>query len=129
MDEIDKPFRPKWDFFLVWVTLATPVFIFRDKFNQGLPWYSVVSFVVVVPFILTFFIYGPVLFLRQVIKSGERGWFWLRCVLVVFMPSVLGCGLLLVAGQDKVANVVVWPLLFLGIALSFLLPDKYGRNN
>jgi hypothetical protein len=129
MEEIDKPFRPRWDFILVWAILAISIFIYRDKFNDGLPWYSVMAFVIVVPFILTFFVYGPMLLVRQVIKSGSRGRFVLADFFLLLGPAIVICGVLLITGYDRVAKGMVFPLLFFGIFCSLLHYKKQQRNS
>ena len=128
MDEIDKPFRPKWDFFLVWAVLTIPVFIYRDDLNKGLPWYSVASFVLVVPFFLTFMVYGPVLLWRQTIRSGPAGRFWILPMIIFFAPVIVGCGVLLLMGKYKTAETASSPLLLLGSLLMRLLPLKALRR-
>ena len=76
MEEIDKQFRPKWDFFVVWVALTGAAFVFRGSvldFLDETPWPSGVAVLILLPFLATFSLYGPVLLLRQVLQSGFRG--------------------------------------------------------
>jgi hypothetical protein len=93
MKPIDQPFRFTWDFCVAWglLTVPTLIFVLSGRWDFG-PWYSDVAFIIVVPFIATFFIYGPVLFVRRIIQSGSHGWFVLR----VFLSVVLVATLLLV---------------------------------
>jgi hypothetical protein len=91
MEPIDQPFRFTWDFCVVWALLTVPalIFVLSGRWDIG-PWYSDTAFIIVVPFIATFFVYGPVLFVRQIIQSGSHG----RLVLRVFLSIVLVAALL-----------------------------------
>jgi hypothetical protein len=126
MDEIDKPFRPKWDFFLVWAVLTVPAFVFRDRLNSGLPWYSVLSFVVMGPFLLTLFGYGPILLSRQIIKSGARGRYVAWHFVFIFVPTILVCGILLLTNHSDAAQKIALPLLFISIWGAWLI-SRYSR--
>jgi hypothetical protein len=88
MQPIDKPFRFTWDFCLVWMLLAVAILFLSWRWDIG-PWYSHVAFIIAVPFIATFFIYGPVLLMRQIIRSGSRGWFVARAFLSVLLMLTL----------------------------------------
>lgn len=92
MEPIDRPFRFTWDFCVAWALLAIPTlfFVLSGRWDLG-PWYSDFAFIMVVPFIATFFVYGPVMFVRQIIQSGSHGWFVFR----VFTSIVLVASLLL----------------------------------
>jgi hypothetical protein len=93
MEPIDRPFRFSRDFCVAWALLAVPMFILvlTGRWDFG-PWYSDAAFIIIGPFFATFFIYGPVLLMRQVIRSGSHGWFIFR----VFTSIVLVATLLLV---------------------------------
>jgi hypothetical protein len=88
MEPIDKPFRFTWDFCVVWALLIVPAFLLAYRLGLG-PWYSLCAFTIVVPFIATFFIYGPVLLVRQVIRSGSHGWFVFRVLLSIVLVAAL----------------------------------------
>lgn len=92
MKPIDQPFRFSRDFCIAWALLISPALylVCSGAWSFG-PWYSQVAFVILVPFIATFFVYGPVLLARQIIRSGSRGWFVFR----VFFSIVLVAALLL----------------------------------
>ena len=129
MDEIDKPFRPKWDFYLVWVAFAVVAGIFHDKIAYDLPWYSKMASVVIFSLFATLFFYVPVLLLRQAIRSGARGRRVLfQCVLVLG-PGILICGCLLFAGLDNAAKGLVFPLLLIGCALILLEDRRHQRKS
>jgi len=88
MEEIDKPFRPTKSFMVVWALLIAVVLIYHKALiDTTLPWYSTVSFIVLVPFIATFLVWGPVMLLCQVRSSGPRGRFvfrmWLLTVAIL----------------------------------------------
>ena len=84
MQPIDRPFRFTRDFCVVWALLAVVIYFVARRWDLG-SWYSQAAFFVVVPFIATFFVYGPVLLVRQVMQSGARGWLVAR----VFITTVL----------------------------------------
>jgi hypothetical protein len=91
MSPIDQEFRPKKDFFVAWFLIAVAAVAIGRPWSFDLPRFSKVAWILVVPFILTFFIYGPVLLARQIIHSGTRGWLVFR----TFMAVILGAGLIL----------------------------------
>jgi hypothetical protein len=91
MEEIDKPFRPKLDFFIAWALLAVAIAILAPQAELG-SWYSVVSFVIVASLLGTFVLYGPVILFRQVIGSGLRGRFVLRVFLSIIVVAILAFG-------------------------------------
>ena len=91
MQIIDRPFRFTWDFCIVWALFLIATLLLGRGYNVG-PWYSNVAFLVLIPLFATFALYGPVLLVRQVIKSGSRGWFVAR----LFLSTVLTAALLLV---------------------------------
>jgi membrane-anchored protein YejM (alkaline phosphatase superfamily) len=84
MNEIDKPFRFTLDFCLIWGTFTIVVW-FLSRQMDLVTWYSHAAFIIVGSLLATFFIYGPVLLVRQAIHSGSRGWFVLR----VFISIIL----------------------------------------
>ena len=88
MSEIDKPFRFTWDFCLVWAFLAVPIW-FVIRHTDFATWYSHGALIVVGSLLATFILYGPVLLLRQIIRSGSRGWFVLRVFLSVIIVTSL----------------------------------------
>jgi hypothetical protein len=100
MEPIDRPFRFTWDFFVVWIMLAIPVFFVARKWDTLNAVWSTCILTVLLSLFAIFFIYGPVLLMRQIIRSGSRGWFVVRVaitiVLVValflFSFSILGHG-------------------------------------
>ena len=85
MNEIDQPFRPRWDFFLAWAIIEIVTLALTKPWHFDLPWYSIVAYSLVVPFILTICLYGPILFIRQIISSGEKG----KQVLSIFLQAVM----------------------------------------
>ena len=97
MEEIDKPFRPHLDFVIVWVLLTIPGVRYAFRWIQD-PWYSVVAFALVVPFIATFFLYGPVLLVRQILRSGARGRFVARVFLSIVVALAALIAILLYHG-------------------------------
>ena len=100
MEPIDRPFRFTWDFCVVWALLLVPLLVFARRWDLG-PWYSYCAFIIVVPFIATFFIYGPVLFARQIIRSGSRGWLVARAFISVLLVLILFFGVLYISGYGR----------------------------
>jgi len=97
MEAVDRPFRFTWDFCLVWALLAVPVYFLALHFELD-PWYSVCAFTVVGSLLAVFVIYGPVLFMRQVIRSGSRGWFIFRTFLAIVVTTLMLLAVLVVSG-------------------------------
>lgn len=88
MQPIDRPFRFTRDFCVVWVLLAVVIYFVARGWDIG-PWYSQTAFFVVAPLAATFFVYGPVLLVRQVIQSGARGWFVVRVLVTTVLVVAL----------------------------------------
>jgi hypothetical protein len=128
MEPIDQPFRFTWDFCVIWALLTVPALIqvLSGRWNFG-PWYSNVAFIIVVPFIATFFIYGPVLFVRQIIGSGSRGWFVARVFVTIVLMIALFFGILLVVGRGKDIS-SFWCLIVAGVAGAYLHWRIDGRE-
>jgi hypothetical protein len=118
MDPIDKPFRFSWDFCLVWALLTLGIFSLAWRWDMG-PWYSHCAFIIVVPFIATFFIYGPVLLVRQIIRSGSRGWFVARVFLSILLVLILFFIGLSISGHGKDVS-GLWGAIAAGVATSYL---------
>lgn len=118
MQPIDKPFRFTWDFCLVWAALAVTIFFVARRWDLG-PWYSQVAFFIVVPFIATFFIYGPVLLVRQIIRSGSRGWFVARVFLTIVLVAALFFSVLSFLGHGRDIS-AFWTLMVSGMATAYL---------
>jgi hypothetical protein len=118
MEPIDKPFRFSWDFCLVWALLAITIIFLTWRSDLG-PWYSHVAFIIVVPFIATFFVYGPVLFARQIIRSGSRGWFVARAFLSILLVLILFfIGLYIFGHGENISS--LWGFIAAGIATFYL---------
>ena len=92
METIDRPFRFTRAFCLIWALLSLPAFMLTGSAKLG-PWYSDLGITIVVSLIATFILYGPVLLVRQMVRSGSRGRFIAR----VFLPAFLA-GVLLIGG-------------------------------
>jgi len=97
MEAVDRPFRFTWDFCFVWAVLAVPVYFLALHFELD-PWYSVWAFTIVGSLFAVFALYGPVLFMRQVIRSGSRGWFIFRTLLAIVVTTAMLLAVLIVSG-------------------------------
>ena len=120
MKPIDQQFRPKKDFLVAWFLIAVAMIAFARPWGFDEPWYSTVAWILVVPFIGTFFIYGPVMLVRQVVRSGSHGWL----VLQTFLSVVLGMALILVvihfAGLETSSVGSLVPLVLPAVAIIYL---------
>jgi hypothetical protein len=94
VEPIDRPFRFTWDFRVVWVLLEIPTFplVLKSHWGTDQPLYSKCAFLIVVPFIGTFILYGPIMFIRQIVRSGSRGRFVLRVYLSIILMVALFFG-------------------------------------
>jgi hypothetical protein len=121
MEPVDQQFRFTWDFGVAWALLTIPalIFVLSGRWNFG-AWYSDVAFIIVVPFIATFFVYGPVLFIRQIIRSGSRGWFVARVFLAILLVAVLVFGGLYFSGFYTESRAQILAFVFAAVATVFL---------
>ena len=128
MSEIDQPFRPRKDFFVAWFVIAVGAVAYSRPWTFDLPWFSKVAFVLIVPLALTFFIYGPIMLMRQIASSGTRGWFVLRVFLsiTVGIASILGVAYLI--GGESAISGHPWGVI-LGILAVVLLNLAVGRED
>ena len=78
--------------------VACRAHIFPDTVRDFGPWYSEAAFLILAPLFATFVLYGPVLFARQVVPSGSRGWFVARVFLSIVLAAALLLGGLLASG-------------------------------
>lgn len=95
MEEIDRQFRPGKDFMVAWVLVAAATVAIFQPWRFDLPWFSQVAFAVVIPFLATFAVYGPVLLIRQAKRSGARG----KLVLSAYVETVFITAVMLVVSR------------------------------
>ena len=119
MQAVDRPFRFTWDFCLVWALLVVPTFFLTRRHDFG-PWYSQAALLVVAPLLATFVLYGPVLLVRQVIRSGSRGWFVARVFLSILCVAVLVFGGFWASGSYTESRGSVLGFFFAAVATSYL---------
>jgi hypothetical protein len=67
----------------------------------------------------TFLIYGPVLLVRQIIRSGSRGWFVARVLLSILLVTVLFFVGLYISGHGKDVS-SLWGFIAAGAATFYL---------
>ena len=119
MQAIDRPFRFTWDFCIVWALLVVPAFLLTRRHDVG-PWYSEGAFLILVPLIATFVLYGPVLLVRQVVRSGSRGWFVARAFLSIVLTAALLLGGMLISGFYTESRARIFSFVFTAAATVYL---------
>jgi hypothetical protein len=104
MQPIDRPFRPAWDFFVVWVFLAAVMFFVTHRSELAELPVAYYAELILIPFFATFILYGPVLLARQIIRSGSRGWFVARVLISVLLAAVLFAAIMFYTGHGDHAS-------------------------
>jgi hypothetical protein len=89
MKPIDQPFRFTWDFCVVWALLVLPTFLLYRQWKTDDAAWARYATVALLSLFATFSIYGPVLLVRQIIRSGSRGWFVVRVALTIVLAIAI----------------------------------------
>lgn len=116
MEEIDKQFRPKLDFMIAWACLTVPGVWLALKWIKD-PWYSVAAFAIVIPFFTTFAVYGPVLLVLQICRSGARGRFVGRVFGIVLAFAIFTAAILFLTGN---VDNMFWSMALPFVAIVYL---------
>jgi hypothetical protein len=95
--EIDRSFRFTWDFCLVWLVFFI-VTLYTFPTSKGAHSYEHPLASLLVSLFATFLIYGPVLLVRQVVRSGSRGWFVARVFLSLLLLLFVATGIFYFTG-------------------------------
>jgi hypothetical protein len=119
MKPIDRPFRFTLDFCLVWLTLAVPIYFLTRVWDTLHTAWSHCILLVLVSFFATFFVYGPVLLVRQIISSGSRGWFVARVFVTIVLVIALFFSVLTFLGHGKDIS-SLWAFVVAGVAGAYL---------
>jgi hypothetical protein len=90
--EIDKPFRFTWDFCAIWLVFFA-IALYALPTSQGARFYEHPLGSLLLSLFATFLIYGPVLLVRQIVRSGSRGWFVGRALLSVLFVLLASAGI------------------------------------
>ena len=101
MQPIDRQFRFTLDICIVWVVLLLPSYLLlrhSDMWHARWDDYIILTFV---SLFATFLIYGPVLLVRQIIRSGSRGWFVARVFLSILLVTILFFVGLYISGHGR----------------------------
>ena len=98
-EPIDQPFRPRADFFIAWALLAVPAFLLTRGMEQEQGWFSYIALVILSSLFATIIVYGPVLLVRQILRSGSRGWFVARVFVSSLLVAILFAALLYFTGH------------------------------
>lgn len=119
MEPIDRPFRFTWDFCIVWLALAVPTFFLARQWDTLDAMWSRCIITVLLSLLATFYIYGPVLLMRQIIPSGSRGWFVARVAVTIILASALFLFSLHIFGHGQRIS-PVWPIVISAAASLYL---------
>ena len=119
MEPIDRPFRFTFDFCVVWALLVLPTFLLTRHMNFR-PWYSYAGILILLSLFAAFVLYGPVLLVRQIIRSGTRGWFVVRIFLAILLVAVLLFGVLYFSGFYSESRARILAYFFAAAATVFL---------
>lgn len=99
MKPIDRPFRFSWDFCIVWAFLAVVTLLLTSRSELAETRLSYIAILILLPFFGTFILYGPVLLARQIVRSGERGWFVARVLVSILLAAFLFAAILFFTGH------------------------------
>src|SRR5271168_4969164 len=123
MQPIDKPFRFTFDFCIVWALLAVPVFLLARHSDFVSPWYTYAGLLILLSLFAAFVLYGPVLLVRQVTRSGSRGFIVMRIFISLLLVAVLIFGgivfIRFLHGEPGTFGRVCF-CIFVGVATTFL---------
>jgi hypothetical protein len=119
MEPIDQPFRPKWDFYVVWTFFAVVILWLTHQGEKDTVWYCYCAILILSSLFATIVLYGPVLLARQIIRSGSRGWFVVRVLVSTLLAVVVFCFILLVTGHANNGS-QWWSGLAIAVAMTYL---------
>ncbi|MGH7950830.1 MAG: hypothetical protein ACREFE_02770 [Limisphaerales bacterium] len=89
MKPIDQPFRFTCDFCVVWLILSVPIYFLAQRLDTLHTTWSHWILTVLLSLLATFVFYGPVLLVRQIVRSGSRGWFVVRVALTIVLAVAI----------------------------------------
>jgi hypothetical protein len=117
MEPIDRPFRPGWDFCIIWAAFA---FVIYQKIlkTDAPPWYESIAILILLSAFATIVLYGPVLLARQIIRSGSRGWFVARVFFSVLIAIILFAVVMYFMGNGEHAQ--WWSGAVICVAIGYL---------
>jgi len=87
--DLDKPFKPGIDFWLVLALLAIPVLWFAKPWSGDLPLYSKAASIIFLPFAATVVLYCPFLFAVAVIRGDSAQ----KMIFRAFVAAIGGAAL------------------------------------
>ena len=127
MQSIDRPFRFTQGFYIAWAFLLCLTLPLLRWMDIG-PWYSNIAFMLCIPFLATFAVYGPILFVGQIIHSGERGKIVARRFGGIVLTAILLFGGLLLSGYytEGRARILAYFFAVASTAYLKLRPDRAG---
>src|SRR6516164_66905 len=119
MEPIDRPFHFTWDFCVVWALLVVPTFLLTRHLDFQ-PWYSYAGILILLPLFAAFALYGPVLLIHQIIRSGYRGRFVARRFFATLLVAALLFVGLRLSGFYTESRASILAFFFVGAATLFL---------
>ena len=120
MKLIDRPFRLTLDFCIVWLAFAVPAFFSARKSEYFSHVYGLLHLYRVTFSLRHFFhLWWPMLLVRQIIRSGSRGWFIARVAITIVLAAALFFFSLHIFGHGKDIS-PVWPFIVAGVAGVYL---------
>jgi hypothetical protein len=117
MQPIDKPFRPKWDFYIIWTLLAVTTYLLLYRAKDD--WYSYCALVILLSLFETFVLYGSVLLGIQVVRSGSRGRFVAKVLISTLAGVIILCFILYISGYGN-KNSEMWSGLIIAGSMIYL---------
>ena len=119
MEPIDQQFRFSLDFCFVWLLFVVPSYLLlrhSDMWSARWDDYIVLLFL---SLFFTFVVYGPVLLVRQIIRSGSRGWFVTRVLVSILLVTILFFVGLYISGHGENVS-SLWAFIVAGAANFYL---------
>ena len=120
MQPIDQPFRFGRGFCAVWGLLGFALFFLTRQQPFLGPWYSYVALLILASMLATFVLYGPVLFVHQIVRSGTRGREVARVFASVVCVAVSLFGGLLFSGFYSESRAEALAFVFSGASIVYL---------
>ena len=103
----------------MWALLVMPTFLLYRHWKKDDSTWTLCATVALLSFFSTFVIYGPVILVRQIIRSGSRGWFVARVALTIILATTIFFFSFNILGHGKEVP-FVWIFIISGLASFYL---------